>query len=350
MKIAIHPTPGSFSDKWVKYCEENHIPFKIVDCYKNDILEQLKDCSGLMWHWSHEDYKANLFSRQLTITLEKVGFKVYPNFNTCWHFNDKVGQKYLLEAIDAPLVKAHVFYTKKDAYKWISTADFPMVFKLRGGAGSINVKLVKNERQAKKLAKIAFGKGFSVINKYTRLKERFLEFNRLRDTKSFKKIITGFGRLFIPTETEKYFNREKGYIYFQDFIKDLEFDTRITVIGSKCFTMRRYCRKNDFRASGSGVKDYNPELFDKESIKLAFEITRRLKAQSLAFDFVKDGENWKILEISYGFVMGRNQNDCPGYWDENLNWHPITIDPQHLILEEFRQEAIKNFPLLEEYV
>ena len=73
---------------------------------------------------------------------------VFPNFNTAWHFDDKVGQKYLLEAIDAPLVPSYVFYSKEMALKWLEQTQFPKVFKLRGGAGSANVKLVQDEKRS----------------------------------------------------------------------------------------------------------------------------------------------------------------------------------------------------------
>src|SRR5678815_2299667 len=102
MKLAIHHESPGFSIRWVKYCEENSIPYKIVSCYDSDIVEQLKDCDGLMWHWNQENYKGILFARQLTLSLEKIGKKVFPNVNTAWHHDDKVGQKYLLESIGAP--------------------------------------------------------------------------------------------------------------------------------------------------------------------------------------------------------------------------------------------------------
>ena len=76
MKIAIHHTPESLSDQWEKYSEENKIPFKLVNCYDSDIINQLNDCDGLMWHWNQNDYKAALFARQLTLSLEKKGIKV----------------------------------------------------------------------------------------------------------------------------------------------------------------------------------------------------------------------------------------------------------------------------------
>lgn len=162
MKIAIHENPGSFSDRWITYCLENKIDFKKVDCYETDIIQRLDDCGGLIWNWNQNDYKAALLAPQLTISLEKKGIKVFPNTNTSWHFDDKVGQKYFLEAIGAPLVKSYVFYSAQEALDWIEKTSFPKVFKLRGGAGSINVRLIKTKKTARH--KKAFTNGFLPIN------------------------------------------------------------------------------------------------------------------------------------------------------------------------------------------
>ena len=97
MKIAIHHTPGSFSDRWISYCNDNNIEFKIVNCYDNDIVSQLDDCNALMWHHHHGNYKDVLFAKQLLYSLQVSGKKCFLIFNTTWHFDDKVGQKYLLE-------------------------------------------------------------------------------------------------------------------------------------------------------------------------------------------------------------------------------------------------------------
>jgi hypothetical protein len=66
-----------------------------------------------MWHCSHKDFRAQNFDRQLIISIEKMGIKVSPNFKTYWHHDDKVGQKYLFEAIDAPLVHLMSFTMQK---------------------------------------------------------------------------------------------------------------------------------------------------------------------------------------------------------------------------------------------
>jgi glutathione synthase/RimK-type ligase-like ATP-grasp enzyme len=338
MKIAIHNLAGSFSDRWIKYCDENQVSYKLVNCYDYDIVAQLDDCRGLMWHWNQNDYKAALFARQLTISLEKKGIKVFPNVNTAWHHDDKVGQKYLLEAVGAPLVKSYVFYTKKEAIDWLDKSTFPKVFKLRSGAGSINVSLAKTKQKAKRLVKKAFGIGFSHINRLSSLKDRFWVLKRDRNMQAMKGVLSGFARMLIPTEVERFSHNEKGYIYFQDFIPDNEYDTRMVVIGDRCFGVRRYCRKNDFRASGSGIKAYESVLFDKKYIKSAFEITKKLKMQSVAYDYILDKSEPKIVEISYCFAMGSSYDDCPGYWDSNLNWHQKIVNPQYFMIEDFIEE------------
>ena len=346
MKIAIHDHPGGFSDRWILYCKNNNIDFKKVNCFDTNIIQQLEDCDGLMWQWRHDDYKARLFARQLTFSLIKKGLKVFPNTNTSWHFDDKVGQKYLFEAIGAPLVKSYVFYSEKEALDWIDKTTFPKVFKLRGGAQSINVQLVKTKKKARRLARKAFHRGFLPINRISGFKDRLWGLRKNKDFASLKKVVGGFARLFIPTEIEQFSNKEKGYIYFQDFIPGKKYDTRLVVIGNRCFGVRRNCRKNDFRASGSGLCEYDPGLIEKECILTGFEIAKKLKLQSVAFDLVMDDDTAKILELSYCFPMGPIVDKCPGYWDEDLNWHDKKVNPQYFMIEDFINELKDQVPTL----
>ena len=152
MKIAIHFTnervEDSYAPKWIEYCQEHGIEYRVVNCYDSDIVQELEGFDLLLWHWDQLDTKALLFARGLTQALEYTGIMLYPDVVTSWHYDDKVGQKYLLEAIGAPLVKSYVFYEQDRAREWIEQTSFPKVFKLRSGAGSYNVKLMKNRSQA----------------------------------------------------------------------------------------------------------------------------------------------------------------------------------------------------------
>src|SRR5690606_22854792 len=105
---AIHHRKGSFSDRWIEYCENNNVSYKIVNCYDSDIIEQVKGFDVVMWHYHHAHPKDILTAKRILFALEHSGIKVFPDFNTAWHFDDKVAQKYLLEAIGAPLVPSYV--------------------------------------------------------------------------------------------------------------------------------------------------------------------------------------------------------------------------------------------------
>jgi glutathione synthase/RimK-type ligase-like ATP-grasp enzyme len=318
MKIAIHHIQnGTFSERWVAYCKEKNISFKIVNCYSNSIINDLIDCDALLWHHNHSDPRDILFAKQLLFSLEQAGKKVFPNFDTAWHFDDKVGQKYLLEGLKQDLVKSFVFYSKSEALDWVGSTTFPKVFKLRGGAGSANVKLAKDKNSAIQLINIAFGKGFSQYNGWINLKERFRKYKNGKT--DFKDLIKGIVRLFYKPRFAT-IGRDKGYIYFQDFIANNDHDIRVVVIDKKAFAIKRMIRENDFRASGSGNILYSKSLFDDKLIKKSFELANKLNSQCLAIDYVFDNNQPLIVEISYGFsIVG--YDPCEGYWDESMNWH-----------------------------
>jgi glutathione synthase/RimK-type ligase-like ATP-grasp enzyme len=330
MKIAIHHTKGSFSDRWIAYCEKQGIAYKIVDCYKNDIIQQLEDCTALMWHYHHAGAKSFLFAKQLMYAVSAMGKKIFPDFNTAWHFDDKVGQKYLLEGIGAPLVPSYVFYTRQEALEWINNSSFPKVFKLRSGASSANVSLVRTKQDAIRMTNKAFGAGFTQYNGWPNFKERLRKFKKGQTT--FFDVCKGFVRIFHHTEFSKVAGREKGYIYFQEFIPNNDSDIRVIVVDKKAFAIKRMVRENDFRASGGGTILYDKELFDTATIQLALDVTQQLNAQCLAFDFVyKDGKPL-IIEISYGYA-NEAYDPVQGYWDKALNWHEGPLVSQHWMVD-----------------
>lgn len=319
MKIAFHNTSG-FTPRWIEYCKQNHIDYKLVNAYDSNIVEQLNDCDAFMWHHHQANYKDVLFAKQLLFSLEKAGKVVFPNTASGTLFDDKVGEKYLLEAIGAPAVSSYVFYTKQEALDWISKTTFPKVFKLRGGAGSANVMLAHTAADAEKLVRKAFGKGFPQYSSWSNLKERIRKY-RLGKT-DLKDVLKGVARFFVKPDFAKMHGSEKGYVYFQDFIPNNTFDLRIIVVGDKAFGVKRMCRKDDFRASGSGSLIYDKTQIDERCVRIAFDISKKLHSQSMGYDFVFDKDNNPlIVEMCYGYAVAA-YDFCKGYWDREMNWHP----------------------------
>ncbi len=312
MKIAIHHRENSFSDYWIKYCEKNQLNYILVDCYATDIIQQLKGCHALLWNWVHWNSRDVLFARQLIFSLEQMGMQIFPNFRTCLFFDDKLGQKYLFESLNIPAIKSYAFYNKKDAIRWIENKGLPLVFKLRGGAGSVNVKLVKTKRQGMNYIKKSFSGGFNSMDlRISNFKDRIYKYKQNNSLKTFTHVLKGLVRFFYGTEHIKLMKPERGYVYFQDFIPNNNYDIRVAVIGKKAVALKRMVRENDFRASGSGNFIFCSEEIPDECVRMAFDINDRLRMQSVAFDFIKHDGEFKVVEISYNFVHLK----WPGYWN-----------------------------------
>lgn len=330
--IAIHDSRTGFHPRWINYCERKGIPYKAVNCYASDVINQLDGCKALMWHHKHSDPRDVLISRQILSALEHAGVKVFPDFRTAWHFDDKVAQKYLFEALEIPAVPAHLFVELEEALRWIEQAQFPKVFKLRRGAGSSGVRLVHDRVQARRLVRRAFGRGFPIYDPWGSLKERFYKLRTGQG--SLASMAKGLARVAYRPRYDRVLGPERGYAYFQEFMPGNQSDTRVMVVGNRACALKRLTRVNDFRASGSGLISYAPSEISAESIEVAFSVQNKLQADAVAMDFVLDGYNRpRLIEVSYGSPSSF-YDKCPGYWDRQLQWHEGLVDPVAWMVEQ----------------
>lgn len=331
---------SSFGAFWIEYCKKNNVSHIVLDAYLNNIVDLCRPADIVMMDHHQGDPRDVLFAKQLLYSLEQSGKIVFPNFRTGWHFDDKLGQKFLFEALGIPSAKSWVFYDKKSAYRWMQSTSFPKIFKLRGGAGSANVMIAENIKQAKRLVDRAFGRGFPQYRGWDYVRDSFIQFRSRK--KTLFSFLKSLARLVVPNEFTRMHPREKGYSYFQEFIPNEGFDFRVIVIGRRAFAIKRGVRKGDFRASGSGLIFYEKDLFSDELIRLSFDINDKIGSSCLALDFVED-RNTKslyVVEISYGFSVG-GYYECPGYWTYDLVWHEEKIDSMNWIIEDLIEKNIK---------
>jgi len=340
LKIAIHDSKLDFHPRWIEYCQQNHIAYKLVNCYANDIVLQLQDCNILLWHIHQNNPKDILVAKQILFSLQQVGMTIFPDFNTAWHFDDKLGQKYLLELLNTPLVPTFVFFDKGEALQWVQGTDFPKVFKLRGGAGSQNVLLVKSRKHARKIVQRAFNRGFRNYDAIGNLKERFRKY--MLGKSSLTNVLKGIIRIVIRPHYESIRGREKGYALFQQYIPNNDSDIRIVVIDNKAFALKRLNRKNDFRASGSGEIVYSKNEIDIRCVEISLLISKNMKAQCIAYDYIfNEKDEPMLVEISFGFHAD-SYDDCEGFWDDKLIWHPGTFNPYGWIVDSLIRKETKK--------
>jgi hypothetical protein len=128
---------------------------------------------------------------------------------------------------------------------------FPKVFKLRTGAGSSNVRLVRHAQEARALAKQAFTDGFQPVASYQRdARKRFRTARQRRDLLGMVKRLPK--TLATIRQLNRAIGRERGYVYFQDFIPANQFDTRVTMHWQP--GLRLYAQRSAGRFSGLGQR------------------------------------------------------------------------------------------------
>lgn len=320
MKIAI---VNSKSDKLyingiVRALDQRKIQYGFVNPKESNIVNIVKEYDAFVWHYSHSDALDFLISKPLISALETSGIATFPPTRDTWHFDDKIAQKYLFEALNLPIPETKIFFDARTALAALSRKDNRVVMKLRSGAASANVHLISNNFRGRRMVRKAFGRGFRQFDRIGMARDAW---KSVRPS-HMPTIINAFqetAKIFFKSRYEKVRGPEKQYVLLQEFLPENSFDVRLVVIDGKAFGMRRFNRKNDFRASGSGIFDFSPDEIPKSSVEFALDTAKRLESTAAAFDFLFDGSDLKLIEISYG-INAMGYRACQGYWDADRQW------------------------------
>lgn len=340
IQVGIHPMgPHSFSERWEAALKARGARVKPVDLLGLDPLEQVRDCDGVMWHWPQYPHELRWAALPLLRVMEThLHLPVFPDMATCWHYDNKTAQRYLLEALRISHPRTWVFWRKADAMEWIQHASYPLVAKLSVGAGSTNVRLIRKVEEARRHVECSFsGAGIVAAPPWPRARGA-RSWAWLKRTAKRMAVATAYAAAnrFPPMPDQTFWMPQKNYVLFQEFLPDNPFDTRVTVIGNRAFAYRRFNRPNDFRASGSGNFSIEPAQIDLRCIRSAFDAVRKLGSQSMAFDYLfRPGEEEPLVgEISYCYVDWMVEK-CPGHWDSELQWHEGCLWPEVAHVEDF---------------
>jgi len=351
MQVAIHPDDytnpktgkcDASSPRWADLLEKAGHEVKWVNVYRADILEQLKGCDGFMWRWAHFGGMGQIARRLLPVIERELELVVYPDQNTCWHYDDKIAQAHLFRALDIPTPDTWIWFDKAEASDWARKANYPLVIKLCAGASSTNVRLVNSADEAAAWIERLFGQGVYNLTSVSRAPWGW----KRRIRAAAKSLLLGEPL----NERRSQWHLHKNYVLFQEFIPNNEFDTRVNIIGRRAFVFRRYNRPNDFRASGSGNLDTDPKEVNLEAIRLGFRVAEKLGTQSIAIDVIQRGTERVVTELSYTYVMWTVQS-CPGHWEmegQELVWKDGHMWPEEAQIQDFlerletRQKSKRN--------
>jgi len=329
---------SAWGQVWIDYCSEKNLIHELIDWRSFGAFNKLASYDIVLWHYSHYSSEEMLFAPSILTALKASGCRVFPDLADSSHFDDKVAQAYLLKALGLETPTNYSLHSQAAVNDWIlNKGQFPVVAKLRTGSGSNNVVLLSNEKDLRKYSSKMFSKGMkSTPNTLFKLK------SNLKSTNSINVFISRLKRVpefLFSRRSAKSLPKEKGYVYLQEFIDNVNYDLKIAIVGDRLSFVARGTRPGEFRASGGGTLFYDKNLLDRSMVEAAFQAYDALQSDCTGLDMIKDPRTNKpvILEVSYGFSH-EAQLGAEGYYDRNFIWHDEPFNPPRALLEYIIRE------------
>jgi glutathione synthase/RimK-type ligase-like ATP-grasp enzyme len=305
------PTVGLVPDGdrppyWTKYrrfLQANDIPFRICDIHRSDWQKRVADLDVVIWRPMSFPYELEECRRKFWLLENVLDTICYPSLAEAFVYEDKMLQYELLDHLGFPVVPTFVSHSEKEALAYAATADYPAVWKLACGAGSLGVELIRDRRAAER---------------------------RIRQTFSF-----AGRRTYWP------YAAQKNYVYLQRFEPNAGYDLRVMVIGDTVLGYHRAVPPGDFRASGMDTTYH--QRIPEEAMRLARRLRDALGFTMLCVDMLADRaeRSFSIIEISLftqikeefklevDGISGTYRSNGDGY-----RFVPGPVIPHDLMLEE----------------
>lgn len=268
------------------------IDYDVIDIGAHDWLERLAPYDLVIWKTLFMGPEfAGHYKDKIYFIENVLGKVVVPGFATVWHFESKVAQSYVFAHEGVATPKTIASFDYDDALDCLRQAHYPIVVKQSHGASSTNVKLIAGESQAQKWLTKTFFQQMWKRHKAT-YGNRLSRFAR-----------APWHRWFWTKVAHRDLRTGEGEVaYWQEYVAGNHADLRITVIGDRdAFAFWRRNRPGDFRASGSGLLDYETPV-PEAAVRYCIGLNRRFGFDSMAYDLLFRGDDFVIVEMSYGYL------------------------------------------------
>jgi len=197
------------------------VPYRLLDVTSFDWAEQFTADDSCIYFY--RPFVLSAFIRSIyeerAFCLERVLNKtLFPRYDEIWPYESKRRCISLLELRAIPHPRTRVFFSREEAYGFLETASYPLVFKTDLGAEAFGVKIVDSRRQAERIVRRCFGRG-------------------------------------VPCNTFDPRDRNRGQVLFQEYLKDVR-EWRVIRIGDSYFAYEK--GKQGHFHSGSKITLFGP--------------------------------------------------------------------------------------------
>lgn len=261
---------------------------------------------------SSEDtgYHYKSFIEDIVAYLELSGARVIPAHKYLRANNNKVFMELLRKSFENDKMNsmsAKVFGSLEEAEKAMPVLSYPLVYKQAAGAMSEGVGLAKTESELR-----------DGIKKIARTKNLFQEW--------WEK-----GRGFKYSDYIQQSKFRNKFI-LQSFVPGLSGDYKVLVFGSKYYVLKRDTKKDDFRASGSGIRNYVKEI-PEGMLAYAGMCFETLDVPCASLDIAFDGKRFYLIEFQCLYFGSYTLTYSDFYWHRKEN-NVFTLTNGKSVLEE----------------
>lgn len=297
---------SAYWPKFIRFLKNNNIPYDFFKAHENDWMDQAKDFNLILWRPTSDPVTIEEALMKIYLLENKLDKICFPHYKDMWFYENKIKVHYLLALNEFPTPDTFISFSRKEAIDFAKICNYPLVSKVCTSSGSAGVELIENKKQALSYISKVFGEG---------------------------------------RETYWNFRRQKDYVFFQEFIKNAQYDLRVIIVGDLYFGYYRYPKNNDFRASGSGKIGWKE--IPKKALNLAKKVKESLKTTMLAVDMIPDGrKSFKIIEASIFFRVDDGIelaiDGVSGHYIQD-NGEFIFREGQYWIPELLAKEAMKEY-------
>jgi len=299
--------------RWTKYrrfLENNGFSYGYYDLHAHDWIERAAGFDVIVNIVSNELDRLEETRVKYHFLESYLDKRCYPSADQVLLYENKSLEAFISAAGDLPFAKTYVSHSRADALSLVAMARYPLVSKVNYSAGSMGVELVPDEAKARRIIRRAFSRT---------------------------------GRpLYVP------WRRQKGYVYFQEFVPNDGFDIRVILTGDRAFGYFRRVPKGDFRASGMDTVERRG--LPEEAIRVALAVQKCVPSPQLVVDMVHglDGR-YVIIEYSILCLIDRPEDlqvdGVPGTYVIGENGE-IRFEPGRYWIHEL---ALREF-LLTDYL
>ncbi len=251
--------------------------------------------------------KANVreYVKDLIRYLDDGANLLIPNYDLLKCHENKGYQELYKKKIGLDSLNAIYLSRREEISEYDIT--YPVVLKRVNGSNGTDVYLVHDEEELvaciKKLETLPLPTKIDLIRrKYFRQKKSYPEYPDYSNEKDYEQYVV-------------YITEDQNFI-LQQFVPDLTFDYRVLALYDRYYVMKRYNRKNDFRASGAKKFDFNFEV-DPALLDFARNVFSKFDAPMLSLDICGKEGKYYLIEFQASHFGVAVYQKSKGYYSRN---------------------------------